>query len=60
MIEERNLQVRIEIDGGIDQDNIARCASAGAEIFVAGTAVFGHGDPARSVRELLAAAVQMV
>jgi ribulose-phosphate 3-epimerase len=60
MIEERNLQVRIEIDGGIDRDNIAKCASAGAEIFVAGTAVFGDGDPARSVRELLGAAVQMV
>ena len=60
MIEERNLQVRVEIDGGIDQDNIARCASAGAESFVAGTAVFGQGDPARSVRELLAAAAQLV
>jgi len=60
MIEERNLQVRIEIDGGIDRDNIARCAAAGAEIFVAGTAVFGHGDPANSVRELLSAAVQLV
>src|SRR2546429_4489027 len=60
MIEERNLQVRIEIDGGIDRDNIARCAAAGAEIFVAGTAVFGHGDPAKSVRELLSAAVQLV
>ena len=60
MVEERNLQVRIEIDGGIDRDNIARCAAAGAEIFVAGTAVFGHGDPANSVRELLGAAVQLV
>ncbi|HEX3559782.1 MAG TPA: ribulose-phosphate 3-epimerase [Pyrinomonadaceae bacterium] len=59
MIEERNLHVRIEIDGGIDRNNIAKCASAGAEIFVAGTAVFGEGDPARSVRELLGAAVQM-
>jgi ribulose-phosphate 3-epimerase len=60
MIRERNLNVRIEIDGGIDRDNIATVASAGAEIFVAGTAVFGHGDPAGSVRELLNAAVQMV
>jgi ribulose-phosphate 3-epimerase len=59
MIEGRNLHVRIEIDGGIDRNNIANCASAGAEIFVAGTAVFGEGDPARSVRELLGAAVQM-
>lgn len=60
MIVERNLQVRIEIDGGIDRDNIAVCAAAGAEIFVAGTAVFGHGDPATSVRELLSAATQLV
>ena len=60
MIEERGLSVRIEIDGGIDRDNIAACAAAGAEIFVAGTAVFGHGDPTRSVRDLLAAATQMV
>jgi ribulose-phosphate 3-epimerase len=60
MIDERGLQVRIEIDGGIDRDNIARVASAGADIFVAGTAVFGHGDPASSVRELLSAAAQLV
>jgi ribulose-phosphate 3-epimerase len=60
MIEERGLPVRIEIDGGIDRDNIAACAAAGAEIFVAGTAVFGHGDPTRSVRDLLAAAAQLV
>lgn len=59
MIEERGLQVRIEIDGGIDRDNIATCAAAGVEIFVAGTSVFGKGDPARSTRELLAAAAQL-
>jgi ribulose-phosphate 3-epimerase len=60
MIEERRLQTRIEIDGGIDRDNIAACAAAGAEIFVAGTAVFGDGDPADAVRGLLTAATQMV
>ena len=60
MIEERKLPTRIEIDGGIDRDNIARCAEAGAEIFVAGTAVFGHGDPAGAVSGLLAAATQLV
>jgi ribulose-phosphate 3-epimerase len=60
MIDERGLNVRIEIDGGIDRDNIAACAAAGAEIFVAGTAVFGNGDPAASVRELLGAAAQLV
>ena len=59
MIDERGLETRIEIDGGIDRDNIAEVAAAGAEIMVAGTAVFGQGDPERAVRELLAASVQM-
>ncbi len=60
MITERGLRTRIEIDGGIDKGNIERVASAGAEIVVAGTAVFGHGDPERAVRELLNATVQLV
>ena len=47
---------RIEIDGGIDLDTIAPATRAGAEIFVAGSHVFGHGDPARSVEGLLRAA----
>jgi ribulose-phosphate 3-epimerase len=59
-IKARNLDVRIEIDGGIDRDNIAEVAAAGAEIFVAGTAVFGHEDPAEAVRGLLNAATQLV
>jgi ribulose-phosphate 3-epimerase len=59
MIDERGLGVRIEIDGGIDRQNIAEVAAAGAEIMVAGTAVFGGGDPAGAVRELLNASVQM-
>ncbi|MBA3242910.1 MAG: ribulose-phosphate 3-epimerase [Acidobacteria bacterium] len=60
MIDERGLNVRIEIDGGIDRSNIEQVASAGAEIMVAGTAVFGDGDPTRAVRELLSASVQLV
>jgi ribulose-phosphate 3-epimerase len=59
-IRERNLDVRIEVDGGIGPDNIARVAAAGAEIFVAGTAVFGHDDPAAATRDLLNAAAQLV
>ncbi|MDQ3135863.1 MAG: ribulose-phosphate 3-epimerase, partial [Acidobacteriota bacterium] len=55
MIVERGLPTRIEIDGGIDRTNIAELAAAGVEIFVAGTSVFGGGDPARGVRELLEA-----
>jgi len=60
MIEERGLSTRIEIDGGIDPDNIADAAAAGAEIFVAGTSVFGQPDPAAAVRGLLAASAQLV
>ena len=62
MIDERGLKTRIEIDGGIDRTNIADVVAAGAEIIVAGTAVFGGGDPAAGVRELreAAATVQMV
>ena len=60
MIEERGLPTRIEIDGGIDLSNIEKVAAAGAEIMVAGTAVFGQGDPASGVRGLLNATAQLV
>ncbi|HEV2864559.1 MAG TPA: ribulose-phosphate 3-epimerase [Pyrinomonadaceae bacterium] len=59
-IRERGLEVRIEVDGGVDKENIGRLAAAGAEIFVAGTSVYGQGDPTRAVRDLLNAAVQLV
>ena len=54
MIEARGLDVRIEIDGGVDEDNIADIADAGAEIIVAGSAVFGTGNAAEAVKGLLA------
>ena len=60
MIEARGLNVRIEIDGGIGPENIADAAAAGAEIFVAGTSVFGQPDPAAAVRNLLSASAQLV
>jgi ribulose-phosphate 3-epimerase len=53
MIDARGLKTRIEIDGGIDADNIGKIAEAGAEIVVAGSAVFGSGKPAEAVRELI-------
>jgi ribulose-phosphate 3-epimerase len=59
-ISERGLKTRIEIDGGIDRNNIDDVAAAGAEIIVSGTAVFGGGDPAAAVRELREATVQWV
>jgi ribulose-phosphate 3-epimerase len=50
---DRGLNVRIEIDGGVDAGNINEVVEAGAEIIVAGSAVFGKPDPAEAVRELL-------
>ena len=52
MIVEKGLKVRIEIDGGIDEHNTADVIDAGAEILVAGTAIFGNDDPAAAVRRL--------
>ena len=60
MIDERNLETRIEIDGGIGLSNIADVVGAGAEIIVAGSAVFGGGRPTEAVRGLIAAATAWV
>ena len=48
---------RVEIDGGIDQNNVARIVAAGARIIVAGSAIFHSPDPERATRELKAAAL---
>jgi ribulose-phosphate 3-epimerase len=53
MIQRRGLDTKIEIDGGIDAGNIAKIVEAGAEIIVAGSAVFGGGQPAAAVAELI-------
>ena len=47
---------RIEIDGGVSLDNAAEIVRAGAEILVAGNAVFGKGDVKDNVKNLLKAA----
>ena len=44
-IDERELPVALEVDGGISVDTIARARRAGADVFVAGTAVFERGRP---------------
>jgi ribulose-phosphate 3-epimerase len=46
----------IEVDGGIDNTNVARLVRAGAEIIVAGSAVFGYSDAEEAARRLKAAA----
>jgi len=53
LIDERGLETKIEIDGGIDAGNIKEIVEAGAEIIVAGSAVFGSGTPTESVKELI-------
>lgn len=53
MIRRRGLDTKIEIDGGIDAENIAKIVESGAEIIVAGSAVFGGGRPAAAVAELI-------
>ena len=52
--ESKNLN--IEVDGGVDRGNIGECREAGADVFVAGSAIFGAADPAEATRELIALA----
>jgi ribulose-phosphate 3-epimerase len=54
--ESRGLSFRIEVDGGVDLTTVADVVRAGAEILVAGNAVFGHGDARDNARKLLHAA----
>jgi ribulose-phosphate 3-epimerase len=53
---ERGLNFRIEVDGGVALDTIADVVRAGAELLVAGNAVFGHGDAKQNAKQLLDAA----
>ena len=56
-IDRQGLETEIEVDGGVDATNAARCFAAGATVLVAGTAVFGHADGAAAgVRAVLDAA----
>ena len=48
--------VWVQVDGGVDLDTIEQCAIAGADVFVAGSAVYGRDDPAEAVRRLREAA----
>ncbi len=54
--ESRRLDFRIEVDGGIHHDTVADVVRAGAEILVAGSAVFEHNTPTENARQLLARA----
>ena len=50
-------EVWLQVDGGVSESTIERCAEAGADVFVAGSAVYGAQDPAAAVAALRAAAL---
>ncbi|QKW05466.1 ribulose-phosphate 3-epimerase [Streptomyces sp. NA04227] len=56
MINKHGLQLWLQVDGGVSESTIERCAEAGADVFVAGSAVYGADDPAEAVRSLRARA----
>jgi ribulose-phosphate 3-epimerase len=49
-------EIWLQVDGGVTEETIGRCAEAGADVFVAGTAVFGADEPAAAVAHLRATA----
>lgn len=54
-IERRGLATLVEVDGGVDETNVRAVLAAGAEVIVAGNAVFGQADPEAAARRLLQA-----
>jgi len=60
LLDEAGNPAPIEIDGGVDEHNVARVVAAGARIVVAGSAIFNTPDPERATRELKGAALGAV
>jgi ribulose-phosphate 3-epimerase len=58
LVREGEHSVWVQVDGGVDLDTIEQCANAGADVFVAGAAVYGRDDPAAAVQRLRDAAKQ--
>ncbi len=56
LVQAGHLRLFLEVDGGIDADTIAQAAEAGADVFVAGSAVYSAEEPAKAVDALRAAA----
>ena len=56
LIDRHGGSVWLQVDGGVAADTIERCAEAGADVFVAGSAVYGAEDPDRAVQGLRAQA----
>lgn len=56
LLDKHGIETWLQVDGGISLENIERCAEAGADVFVAGSAVYSAADPDAMVAELRAAA----
>jgi ribulose-phosphate 3-epimerase len=56
LVDTGHLELLVEVDGGINADTIEQAAAAGADVFVAGSAVYGADDPARAIADLRARA----
>ena len=54
LIDRHNLNIRLEVDGGINVDNISKVASAGADTFVAGSAIFNQTDYIDPIKQMRA------
>jgi ribulose-phosphate 3-epimerase len=52
MLDKKGLETELEVDGGVKESNIAQIAHAGADVFVAGSAVFGSSDYAGTIAEM--------
>jgi ribulose-phosphate 3-epimerase len=52
LVRDSDRRIAVQVDGGVDADTISRCAEAGADVFVAGSAVYGADDPDLAVRRL--------
>ncbi|SDI04622.1 ribulose-phosphate 3-epimerase [Nonomuraea jiangxiensis] len=58
LIERHGGRIWLQVDGGVDAETIGRCAEAGADVFVAGSAVYGASDPVAAIDNLRAAAIR--
>jgi ribulose-phosphate 3-epimerase len=52
MVAKHGMDVWLQVDGGVSDETIERCAEAGADVFVAGSAVYGADDPGKAVQAL--------
>src|SRR5690242_21551772 len=59
LMDKHGVETWLQVDGGVSLETIERCAEAGADVFVAGSAVYSAEDPDRMVEALRAAAVSV-